>query len=156
MDRRAKRQQTTSVSSRVWLTQTVPPLLQGCFCGRNRCICIGGGPFLTRPFVLVVCPLVREIQSPPLHKNSLHLRRFANIQCMLLLRIVRIHKAQGQAVNGIGWDDDTERLLEPWGARHVACMMLVHPSALLEVLPIAQMSPKNHQPPFFYSPYLSE
>lgn len=40
---------------------------------------------------------------------------------MLLLRIVRIHKAQGQAVNGIGWDDDTERLLEPWGERHVAC-----------------------------------
>ena len=88
------------------------PPLRRCFCGIS-CVCIGRGTFITRPFVLVVCPLVREIQSPPLHKDSLHLGRFANIQCMLLLRIVRIHKAQGQAVNGIGWDDNTERLLEP-------------------------------------------
>lgn len=138
-----------------------PPLKRS-FCG---CICIGRGPFLTRPFVLVVCPLVREIQSPPLHKNSLHLRRFANIQCMLLLRIVRIHKAQGQAMNGIGWDDNTERLLEPWGERHVACdvgsnLKNICRSSPQRMVGSASYSPNfSQKSPFFShrnSPYLSE
>ena len=51
--------------------------------------------------------------GPALHEDAVHLGGPADLQGLLLLRIVRVDEAQGPAVDRIRRHDDAEGLLIP-------------------------------------------
>ena len=65
------------------------------------------------------CPL----PCPALHEDAVHLSGLADLQCLLLLGVVRVDEAQGPAVDGVRWNDDAEGLLIPGAEGASKCEM---------------------------------
>lgn len=92
-------------------------------------------PFLpfSKPPVTKLDPLRhpyanRYATGPALHEDAVHLGGPADLQGLLLLRVVRVDEAQGPAVDRIRRNDDAEGLLIP-----TMCVVVWCPSSLIVV-----------------------